>query len=258
MRRHGCATLVFSSSATVYGDPAPLPYRRGLRRCRDQPLRPHQGDDRADPARRRRPEPNWRIALLRYFNPVGAHRQRLDRRGPAGHPEQPHALHRPGRRRPARRPAVFGDDYPTPDGTCVRDYIHVEDLAAGHVAALTGSRTRRPRPDLEPRHRPRHLGPGGGQGLRARLGTAGPVRHRRPPSGRPARVLGGSDASQPELGWAATQDRRRHVRRHMALAEPEPERVRGRGAFDGWLTPTSPSTSPSSAPATSAGRRWAR
>ena len=81
--------------------------------------------------------PRMRFALLRYFNPVGAHASGTIGEDPSGHPQQPDALHRPGRGRASREKlSVFGDDYDTPDGTGVRDYIHVEDLAAGHVAAL--------------------------------------------------------------------------------------------------------------------------
>ncbi|KAB2069803.1 hypothetical protein ES319_A08G115900v1 [Gossypium barbadense] len=136
MAAHGCKNLVFSSSATVYGWPkevpcteeSPLsavnPYGRTKlfieEICRDV----HHSD------------PEWKIILLRYFNPVGAH--------PSGHiGEDPRGI--PNNLMPfvqqvavGRRPAltVFGNDYATKDGTGVRDYIHVVDLADGHIAAL--------------------------------------------------------------------------------------------------------------------------
>jgi UDP-glucose 4-epimerase len=127
---------VFSSSATVYGKPDRLPITE------DSPLsatNPYgatklMGEDilrdlgRADPA--------WAIALLRYFNPVGAHASGLIGEDPRGIPNNlmPYVAQvAVGQREHLQ---VFGNDYPTPDGTGVRDYIHVVDLAEGHVAAL--------------------------------------------------------------------------------------------------------------------------
>jgi UDP-glucose 4-epimerase len=137
MRRHGCSTLVFSSSATVYGDQAPLPYREDY-----EPLQASSPYGRTkvmiehvlrDVAHI---DPELRVAVLRYFNPVGAHPSGTIGEDPQGIPNNlvPFlAQVAVGRR---ERLSVFGDDYPTADGTCERDYIHVEDLAAGHVAAL--------------------------------------------------------------------------------------------------------------------------
>lgn len=137
MRRHGCSTLVFSSSATVYGDQAPLPYREDY-----EPLQSSSPYGRTkvmiehvlrDVAHI---DPSWRIAVLRYFNPVGAHPSGTIGEDPAGIPNNlmPFIAQVAVGRRDMLH--VFGDDYPTADGTCERDYIHVEDLAAGHVAAL--------------------------------------------------------------------------------------------------------------------------
>ncbi|NYE62151.1 UDP-glucose 4-epimerase [Duganella sp. 1224] len=136
MARHQVHTLIFSSSATVYGDPdsvpidesAPLratnPYGRSKLMIEDM-LR-----DQA------RAAPTWRIALLRYFNPVGAHESGLIGENPRGIPNNllPFIAQVADGRR--QRLAVFGNDYPTPDGTGLRDYIHVVDLALGHVKAL--------------------------------------------------------------------------------------------------------------------------
>jgi UDP-glucose 4-epimerase len=136
MRRRGCSRLVFSSSATVYGDPQTLPLRE------DAPLsavNPY-GETKlvgenlvramgaADPA--------WHAAILRYFNPVGAHESGLIGEDPRGTPNNlmPYVAQVAIGRR--ARLQVFGADYPTVDGTGVRDYIHVADLAEGHVAAL--------------------------------------------------------------------------------------------------------------------------
>jgi len=137
MRRHGCSTLVFSSSATVYGDHAPVPYHEDYEPLSasspygrtkvmiEQVLRDVGAIDES-----------LKIAILRYFNPVGAHASGQIGEDPQGIPNNlmPFiAQVAVGRR---DRLQVFGDDYPTVDGTCERDYIHVEDLAAGHVAAL--------------------------------------------------------------------------------------------------------------------------
>lgn len=136
MRRHGVHKLVFSSSATVYGDNAQVPMQEDAPTSATNPygwtkvmieqvLRDVAAAD-----------PSWRIALLRYFNPVGAHASGTIGEDPSGIPNNlmPFiAQVAVGRR---EKLAIYGGDYATPDGTGVRDYIHVEDLAAGHVAAL--------------------------------------------------------------------------------------------------------------------------
>jgi len=136
LQHHGVRHLVFSSSATVYGEPEASPISE------DAPLRPNNpygrtkltaelllGDLAAS-------DPSWHIALLRYFNPVGAHPSGRIGEDPTGIPNNlmPFAMQVAVGRRPEL--VVFGDDYPTPDGTCVRDYLHVVDLAEGHLAAL--------------------------------------------------------------------------------------------------------------------------
>ncbi|MET0961398.1 MAG: UDP-glucose 4-epimerase GalE [Noviherbaspirillum sp.] len=128
--------FVFSSSATVYGDPEALPLVESARLSVTNPygrskLMVEQilGDLEVT-------DPSWRIGVLRYFNPVGAHESGLIGEDPRGIPNNlmPFiAQVAVGRR---ERLSVFGNDYPTPDGTGVRDYIHVVDLAKGHVAAL--------------------------------------------------------------------------------------------------------------------------
>jgi len=129
-------TLVFSSSATVYGEPQYLPLDEAHPTSATNPygrtklmIEEMLSDiAAADPA--------WRIAVLRYFNPVGAHASGLIGENPNGTPNNlmPY-ISRVAAGRLSELP-VFGDDYDTPDGTGVRDYIHVEDLADGHVAAL--------------------------------------------------------------------------------------------------------------------------
>jgi UDP-glucose 4-epimerase len=136
MRRHDVRTLVFSSSATVYGADAPVPMTEDLPTSATNPYgwtKVVQEQVLRDVAAA---DPTWRVALLRYFNPVGAHPSGTMGEDPSDIPNNlmPYiAQVAVGRR---DRLQVFGDDYDTPDGTGVRDYIHVEDLAAGHVAAL--------------------------------------------------------------------------------------------------------------------------
>jgi UDP-glucose 4-epimerase len=136
MRRHRCTRLVYSSSATVYGDPAALPIPE------DAPLRATNpyGQTKligeqllADLGRAER---DWRSACLRYFNPIGAHESGRIGEDPRGTPNNlvPYVAQVAIGQRP--HVEVFGGDYPTPDGTGIRDYIHVTDLALGHVAAL--------------------------------------------------------------------------------------------------------------------------
>ena len=136
MRTHNVSRFVFSSSATVYGDPASVPIRE------DFPL------SATNPYGRTKlmieeilrdaavADPSLSICLLRYFNPVGAHPSGRIGEDPNGIPNNlmPYIAQVAVGKLPALR--VFGNDYPTPDGTGVRDYIHVVDLAKGHVAAL--------------------------------------------------------------------------------------------------------------------------
>lgn len=129
-------TLVFSSSATVYGDPATVPITEDFPRSHTNPYGHTKLviEDMLQAVLHA--QPAWRIGVLRYFNPVGAHPSGLIGEDPSGIPNNlmPYVTQVAVGLRPHLN--VFGDDYPTPDGTGVRDYIHVQDLAAGHVAAL--------------------------------------------------------------------------------------------------------------------------
>ena len=136
MQQHGVKRFVFSSSATVYGQPEQLPITEDAPLSATNPYGQTKlmGEQilrdlgAADPA--------WQTAALRYFNPVGAHASGLIGEDPRGTPNNlmPYVAQVAVGRR--ERLAVYGNDYPTPDGTGVRDYIHVVDLAQGHVAAL--------------------------------------------------------------------------------------------------------------------------
>ncbi len=137
MRRHGVKNIIFSSSATVYGDPAQIPITedcpKGVctnpygwtKSMLEQILTDiHTADS------------EWNVVLLRYFNPIGAHKSGLIGEDPKGIPNNllPYIAQVAIGKRPQVN--VFGNDYDTPDGTGVRDYIHVVDLARGHVKAL--------------------------------------------------------------------------------------------------------------------------
>ena len=137
MRRHGVKNFVFSSSATVYGDPASVPIRE------DFPVGEATNPYGATKVMNEqilkdlcKADPTMNVALLRYFNPIGAHESGLIGEDPNGIPNNlvPYiAKVAVGK---LEKVHVFGNDYNTPDGTGVRDYIHVVDLARGHVAAL--------------------------------------------------------------------------------------------------------------------------
>lgn len=206
MERHGLGTLVFSSSATVYGQPRSLPIRE------DAPLsvtNPYGATKLMSEDILRdleRADARWKIALLRYFNPVGAHESGLIGEDPRGIPNNVMPFITQVAVGKRERLSIFGNDYDTPDGTGVRDYIHVMDLAEGHVAAL--------RYLLEQQ-----------QGITANLGTGRGysvlelVRAFEKASGRPVpyqiapRRPGDIDASYADpslahqrLGWHATRD----------------------------------------------------
>ena len=137
MRRHNCHNIIFSSSATVYGDPASVPIRE------DFPVGGTTNPYGTTKVFTERiltdcchADPELNVALLRYFNPIGAHPSGLIGEDPNGIPNNlvPYiAKVAVGK---LEKVHVFGNDYPTPDGTGVRDYIHVVDLALGHIKAL--------------------------------------------------------------------------------------------------------------------------
>jgi len=139
MDEYDCTRIVYSSSATVYGTPPIIPIPETTRLKADSPYGKSKImsetiiDDlcHADPKR-------WRALSLRYFNPAGAHPSGLIGEDPRGRPGNllPLLAHMAIGRVQESTLKVFGNDYPTPDGTCVRDYIHVLDLASGHLLAL--------------------------------------------------------------------------------------------------------------------------
>ena len=137
MRKHGVKNIIFSSSATVYGDPSQIPITEECPKGQctnpygwtksmlEQILTDMQKAD-----------PEWNVILLRYFNPIGAHPSGTMGENPSGIPNNLMPYITQVAVGKLKELSVFGNDYDTPDGTGVRDYIHVMDLASGHVAAL--------------------------------------------------------------------------------------------------------------------------
>ena len=137
MREHGCKSIIFSSSATVYGDPDALPLtEQSTKKNATNPYGWTKWMIEQILTDVAKADPEWDVVLLRYFNPIGAHPSGLIGEDPKGIPNNlvPYVAQVAVGKRDAVH--VFGNDYDTHDGTGVRDYIHVVDLAAGHVAAL--------------------------------------------------------------------------------------------------------------------------
>ncbi len=205
MNRAHVRRIVFSSSATVYGDPVSVPipetaaltatnpYGRTKLMCEDALRELHTAD------------PRWSIAILRYFNPVGAHESGLLGESPNGIPNNlmPYITQVALGQRPHLQ--IFGNDYDTPDGTGVRDYLHVCDLADGHLAAL--------RALSEPKLLTVNLGTGQGVSVQAMVDTFArvngvPIPHqvvaRRP--GDVAQCLADPRQAQALLNWQTKLD----------------------------------------------------
>lgn len=206
MERHGCRTLVFSSSATVYSPAASSPLTEDAELG---PINPYGRSKllaeeclatiAGGPG-------GWAIAALRYFNPIGAHPSGRIGEDPAGVPNNllPFVAQVAVGRRP--RVQVFGDDYPTADGTGVRDYLHVLDLADGHLAALEALRTR-------PGMRVWNLGTGRGSSVFEVIAAFEEASGCRVPhevigrrAGDQAVVYADPGRAEAELGWRAQRD----------------------------------------------------
>lgn len=137
LRKHNCKNIIFSSSATVYGNPAVIPITE---ECpKGQCTNPY-GQTKSMLEQimmdMQKADPEWNIVLLRYFNPIGAHKSGLIGENPNGIPNNLMPYVTQVAVGKLKELGVFGNDYDTPDGTGVRDYIHVVDLAVGHVKAL--------------------------------------------------------------------------------------------------------------------------
>ncbi|MDH3754630.1 MAG: UDP-glucose 4-epimerase GalE [Acidimicrobiia bacterium] len=226
LERHGVFRLVFSSSATVYGEPDGVPIPETARRRSINPYgrtKQLQEDLFFDVAAA---DPRWHIGLLRYFNPVGAHPSGRIGEDPAGTPNNlmPYLMQVAVGRRDDL--TVFGDDYPTPDGTCIRDYLHVVDLADGHVAALDAL-------DDVAGCRPWNLGTGEGYSVLEVIGAASraigrPVPHevgpRRP--GDVPELVADVTRAQNELGWRAERDLAAMCADHWRWQQQNPDGYR--------------------------------
>jgi len=136
MADNGVRNLVFSSSATVYGDPASLPITEDFPLSATNPYGRSKLIIEEILTDLHKADGSWNIALLRYFNPVGAHPSGLIGEDPNGIPNNLMPFVAQVAIGKREKLHVFGNDYPTPDGTGVRDYIHVQDLARGHVCAI--------------------------------------------------------------------------------------------------------------------------
>ena len=137
MRRHNVKNIVFSSSATVYGDPAFIPITEECPKGKiTNPYGQTKGMLEQVLEDIHVSDPEWNVILLRYFNPIGAHKSGLIGEDPKGIPNNLVPYVAQVAIGKLETLGVFGDDYDTPDGTGVRDYIHVVDLAKGHVAAI--------------------------------------------------------------------------------------------------------------------------
>jgi UDP-glucose 4-epimerase len=222
MRNCGVRTLVFSSSATVYGEPQQLPlsedhalsatnpYGRSKLFIEDMLRDVYQAD------------PSWRIAILRYFNPVGAHESGLIGENPQGTPNNlmPFVAQVAVGQRESLN--VWGNDYPTRDGTGVRDYIHVVDLAAGHLKALQRLDT--------PQCREVNLGTGIGysvlevvQAFEAASGQKVPYRMSPRRHGDVAACYADPALAEQYLGWKARRDLDAMCRDHWNWQKQNPQ-----------------------------------
>lgn len=205
MGAHGVRRLVFSSSATVYGDPDTVPITEDMPLSVTNPYGATKLFAERILADLAAADPKWHVISLRYFNPIGAHPSGLIGEDPDGEPNNlfPYITQVAGGRR--AKLSVFGADYPTPDGTGVRDYLHVMDLAQGHVAAIEHLAD-------EPGHRAYNLGTGEGtsvlRSIRAFEEASGrPVPYevvdRRP--GDIATCYADPSAAQRDLDWKAAR-----------------------------------------------------
>ena len=206
MREYGCKSIIFSSSATVYGVPKTVPITEDFPLSATNPygrtklmLEEILSDIAAA-------DPEWSVVLLRHFNPIGAHESGLIGESPNGIPNNlmPYIMQVAVGKLPEL--GVFGNDYDTPDGTGVRDYIHVSDLAKGHVAAL-------PKATKEKGVHIYNLGTGNGysvldivKAFEAANGVKVPysIKPRRP--GDVAQCYANPKKAFDELGWEAQYD----------------------------------------------------
>ncbi len=204
MKKYGCKKLIFSSSATVYGIPETVPVNETFPLSAINPYGRTKlmiEDMCRDLCAS---DPEWSIALLRYFNPIGAHASGKIGEDPNGIPNNlmPIIINVCTGKQAELK--VFGNDYPTADGTCIRDYIHVVDLALGHLAAVKSVREKKGAI-------PYNLGTGNGYSVLEIIETFERVNNIKIPysiaerrAGDAAECYSVPDKAKNELGWQAT------------------------------------------------------
>lgn len=206
MMKYGVKNLVFSSSATVYGDPSTVPITEDFPVSATNPYGRTKLFIEYILKDLYRSDEDWNIAILRYFNPVGAHKSGLIGEDPNGIPNNLMPYVSQVAVGKLEQLSVFGDDYPTIDGTGVRDYIHVVDLALGHLSALEKLKNK---PGLVIYN----LGTGSGSSviemIKAFEKASGKevsysIKERRP--GDVASCYSNPSKAEKELGWKATRD----------------------------------------------------
>ncbi|WP_417227632.1 UDP-glucose 4-epimerase GalE [Amphritea sp.] len=226
MADHGCKRIVFSSSATVYGDPASVPIRENFPTSATNPYGQSKLMIETVLNDLATSDAQWKISLLRYFNPVGAHESGLIGEDPQGIPNNlmPFVAQVAVKKR--EKLSVFGGDYPTIDGTGVRDYIHVEDLAAGHLCALNA---------LTSKHgcKAYNLGTGNGYSVLQVVNAFAEASARDIPyqiverrSGDIAECYADPEFSEKALGWKAKYDLQRMVEDHWRWQSKNPDGYR--------------------------------
>lgn len=223
MEGAGCRRLVFSSSCTVYGEVKKSPVSEDHPRAAFNPY----GQTKLDIERLcetlAADDPSWRVALLRYFNPVGAHESGDIGEDPRGEPNNlmPYVMQTAVGRR--ERVNVWGGDYPTPDGTCQRDFIHVMDLAEGHLASLD-------RLDSFKGAQAVNLGTGRAHSVLEVIAAASKAAGKRIPwamgprrPGDAAAIWADASLAKKKLGWSATRDLDAMCRDHYRWQMKNPD-----------------------------------
>ena len=217
MQEFGCKEFVFSSSATVYGDqPAPLTESADTGHCSNPyGWTKFMIEEILKDAAKANPE--LHVVLLRYFNPIGAHESGLIGENPNGIPNNLMPYITQVAVGKLKQLTIFGDTYDTPDGTGVRDYIHVRARLCGSARRLRS---------LQPRHRQRRKRSGNGEHLLLGQRRGGSVYHRRTPRGRPSHRLRRPREGRAGSRLARKAHRCRYVPRFVELAEEQPQRLR--------------------------------
>ena len=223
MAEHNCKKIVFSSSATVYGDPASVPIKEDFPLSATNPY----GQSKLMIENILRDlaisDSQWEISILRYFNPVGAHASGLIGEDPSGIPNNLMPFVAQVAIGKRDQLSVFGGDYPTPDGTGIRDYIHVLDLAKGHLSALQALNT-------EHGCKAYNLGTGNGYSVLEIVKAFANASEREIPyqivdrrPGDIAECYADPTHSKQTLGWSAEYDINRMVQDHWRWQINNPE-----------------------------------